>query len=82
MTCSPLAYDDTEVQKALEIIKIGSVVKENVIKQTQREVFTYLLSILRAVTAEQQQLGLIDKEEKDYILDALFDAALRRSWLD
>jgi citrate lyase gamma subunit len=72
---------DEEIQKAIEIIKIGSVVKENLIKQTQKEVTTYLMNILKAVTTEQTKMGLTDESEKDYILDAVFDAALRRGYI-
>lgn len=75
-------FDDEEVAKALEIIKIGSVVKENLIKKTQIEVCTYLLDVLKSVTNEQQQMGLLDKDEGDYLKDCLFHAAQNRGYIE
>jgi hypothetical protein len=70
------------VEDALEIIKIGSRVKDVIVKQTERDTAGYLLGILKAVVHEQMDAGLIDREEGVYILDAIFDSCLRRGWVD
>lgn len=68
---SPLTADDY-----LEIIKIGSVVKQNLIKETRKDTATYLLIALRSIVHEQQEIGLLDKNEGSYILDATVNAAV------
>ena len=72
-----LSEDDT-----IEIIKIGSKVKENLVKEAKREAATNILATLRAIVLEQKSQNLIDKEEADYILDAVFDMCLRNGYIE
>jgi hypothetical protein len=68
--------------KDLEIFKIASTIKQNIVKQAHQDCATYLLAILRAVTSEQYKLGLLDESEKNYILDSVFHAALTRGYIE
>lgn len=73
---------DLNEDDAIEIIKIGSKVKENLVKEAKRETATNILATLRAGVLEQKLQNLIDKEEADYILDAIFDTCLRNGYLE
>lgn len=41
----------------------------------------FMLMALRAIINEQIEVGLLNKEEADYILEAMKDQCLRKGWM-
>jgi hypothetical protein len=73
----PITFDE-----AVEFLKMGNMTKVNLTKHVQKDTAAYLLGILKAVIHEQMEMGLIEKEEGMYILDAIFDNCPRRGWIE
>ena len=74
-----------EALKYLNLIQIGSTVKKNIIKETEKTVTTIILSTARAIIHEKISAGLISKEQGIEILDAIFDICDRMGytrWID
>ena len=73
----PITLDD-----AIEFLKMNNLIKVNLIRKTQQDTTTHLITILRAIISEQQKIGNLDRTIGFYILDAVFDYAIKKGWIE
>ena len=53
-----------------------------IIEEAHRETSIFMLTVLQSIINEQTQMGLLDKDEGDYIYQAVKDQCLRKGWID
>lgn len=49
--------------------------------EAKKDACFFMLMVLRAIINEQIEVGLLDREEADYILEAMKDQCLRKGWI-
>ncbi|HZD34033.1 MAG TPA: hypothetical protein VE130_02415 [Nitrososphaeraceae archaeon] len=64
-----------------EIIESEAEEIKSVIKETQKNTSSFLLSALSSTLNEQREIGSLDKDEAEYIYQAVKDQANRKGWL-
>ena len=68
--------DPKTIDDYLEFIKIGSQIKENLVRRTKEENTIFLLRVLRSIINKQVLADLLDQDTGDYIYESVKIAAL------
>ena len=67
--------DNSSIEKDAEEIK-------STIKDTERFVSVFLLTVLQAVINEQVKVKQLKREVGDYLYQAVRDAAIKQGWIE
>ena len=59
-------------------MKLGNQIKENMVKQTQRETTLFLLSVLRRIIDEKVEAQLLDRDIGFFMYDEVKDQAEKK----
>lgn len=64
----------------IEFIKMGSTIKDQLVKQTKYETSEFIFRCLRAIINEQVEMRLLTGSEGDYIYSAVEDLAIKKGY--
>jgi hypothetical protein len=70
------------MEKEIEILKVTSRVRDDIVRQERYKTADYLLRVLRAVLSEQRHIGLLHEDTESYIWEAVRDQAVRKGYID
>lgn len=68
------------VDDFIEFIKIGSVIKENLVKQTRYETSAFMLTALKAIINEQVEAKLLSQSQGDTICEFVESLAIEKGY--
>jgi hypothetical protein len=74
--------EDRFIERELEILKITSTVRNNIIRGERYRTADFLLHALRAILEEQVQIRQLRRDVADYCYSALRDQALQKRYID
>ena len=76
MSLNESCTDPKTIDDYLEFIKMGSQIKENLVRRTKEENTIFLLRVLRSIINKQVLADLLDQDTGDYIYESVKIAAL------